>query len=299
MLAQISGVSSINIFQNVIDGNTTGTAAIQLTNVSGAQIYDNYVYGTSPLGTDTNTVNLWGLNYYGGAAHLGLAGSSLALDATLSGCVGSDGGAHWQCAVSGTVPAGGAALLTPMGALPVPGTTTAAAAVAAGGTTLTVASGAPYANGMIVNDTISGATGTVQTVAGTTLTLYAPGLSAAVASGDALANAYPAMGEIGGGMVPADGSLWAQGACNDSTRNNRSMVSLGQQYSGSGSALGSNANNFTTVDASTTYGALFGGLALNTYASGMGVPGIQVTNSNASGGASISCGFSVSLVKAP
>ena len=77
------------------------------------------------------------------------------------------------------------------------------------------------------------------------------------------------------------------------------MVTLGQQYDGTGASLGANGNGFTAVNASTTNGGLFSGLGLTTYLAGLTVPGIEVTNSNASGGASISCGFSVSLVKAP
>ena len=299
VFAQISNVAGVNVYQNVIDGNTTGTPAIQLTNVTGAEVYDNFVYGSSPLGTDTSSTDLWGLNYYNGAAHLGLAGTTLGLDSALSGCIETNGGAQWQCAVSGTVPAAASALLTPMGALPMPGTTTASAAAPAAATTLTVASGTPFVAGMTVKDMASGATATVQSVSGATLTLYAPGLTTAVASADAIANGYPAMGTVGGGIVPADGSLWAQGACNDSTLGNRSMISLGQQYDGTGSSLGANGNGFIAVNASTTNGGLFSGLALNTYPSGLTVPVIEVTNSNASGGASISCGFSVNLVKAP
>ncbi len=191
--------------------------------------------------------------------------------------------------VYGTVATGVALQLTPAGAFPAFAGTTASAAGAAGAATLTVANGAIFTAGMGLKDTTDGAVTTVQSVSSNTLTLATGGLSAAVASGDALVSTLPAAAELGFGNLNADnGTLTGRnGYCVSGST--RFAVDLTQLYGGY--AL----SGVLTVN--TRAGTLTNGLTFSGGRDGTtGTPYVLLTNSS---GASYTCRFDETFASSP
>ncbi len=191
--------------------------------------------------------------------------------------------------VFGTVATGTTMQLTPSGAFPTFASTTASAAVAAAATTLTVSNGALFTTGMGLRDTTSGAVATIASVSSNTLTLSTGGLSAAVASGDAIATTLPTAAELGLGTLNANnGTLTARnGYCVSGST--RFTVDLTQLYGGYG------LSGAMTTSAVT--GTMPSGVAFSAGRDSVtGAPALLMANST---GASITCRFDETFASSP
>lgn len=201
----------------------------------------------------------------------------------------SGGFKEFTSVVYGTVANGAAMQLTPGGAFPAFAGTTAAAAGAAGATSLTVASGAIFAAGMGLKDTATGAVATIQLVSANTLTLAAGGLSAAVASGDAVVNTLPAAAELGFGNLNANNGTLAthNGYCVSGST--RFAADLTQLYGGNAPS--------GTLTVSTMAGTVISTLSFSAGRDGnTGTPYVQLANGSS---AAVTCRFDETFASSP
>ena len=196
---------------------------------------------------------------------------------------------EYTSVVFGTVASGGISQLTPAGQFPAFAGTAASAGAAASATTLTVANGAIFAAGMGLSDSSSGATATVASVSGNTLTLAGGGLTAAIANGDTLSNTLPPPGELGlGTLNVSNGTLTERnGYCVSGST--RFVVDLTQIYAGNAPA--------GAMTAQTLAGTLTSGLSFSAGRdANTGAPMLMLTNNS---GAPYTCRFDETFASAP
>ena len=286
---------------------SSGTSIVDATMTAANPIgSNNYVFNATPY-ADARSDGAGNLSFrrsvrcggpYDTCTLTQIANGTTVFSSDASGDVTSTGQSEQYAASSyreftsvvfGTVATGATMQLTPGGAFPVFAATTASGAANAGGTTLAVATGAIFAAGMGLDDTTSGATATVRSVSSNTLTLAAAGLSAAVASGDALVSTLPLSAELGLGNLNANnGTLTARnGYCVSGST--RFAADLTQIYGGSAA---SGTMTVNTVAGTVTSGLTFsGGRDATT-----GTPYVQLTNAS---GAPATCRFSETFASSP